>query len=159
MTGRAALESHALDRVELAVAGTPRGKGRPRFVRATGRAHTDARTERAEADVRLAWIEQGPGAVRFADYAALRVEVDVILERPRGHFRTNGELGAAGLRAPYPTRKPDADNVAKLVVDSLNRVAYRDDAQVVELVVRKRWGDREQVRVVLERLNREGEPV
>lgn len=37
---------------------------------------------------------------------------------------------------PY-TVKPDADNVAKQVLDALNGLAYEDDARVTELTVRK----------------------
>lgn len=35
------------------------------------------------------------------------------------------------------TFKPDPDNIAKLVLDALNGEAWADDAQVVELAVRK----------------------
>lgn len=35
------------------------------------------------------------------------------------------------------THKPDADNIAKLVMDALNGVAYADDAQVTKLTVKK----------------------
>lgn len=34
-------------------------------------------------------------------------------------------------------QKPDADNIAKLVMDALNGVAYEDDSQVVALLVLK----------------------
>lgn len=33
--------------------------------------------------------------------------------------------------------KPDADNIAKLILDALNGVAYKDDAQVISLKVKK----------------------
>ncbi len=33
--------------------------------------------------------------------------------------------------------KPDVDNIAKLIMDALNGVAYRDDKQVTELYVHK----------------------
>lgn len=36
-----------------------------------------------------------------------------------------------------PTKKPDIDNIAKVVLDALNGVAYKDDTQVVTLEVRK----------------------
>ena len=36
-----------------------------------------------------------------------------------------------------PTKKPDTDNVLKVIADSLNQVAYKDDAQVVDASVRK----------------------
>ena len=37
----------------------------------------------------------------------------------------------------YKATKPDADNVAKLILDSLNGIAFGDDGQVVELHVEK----------------------
>jgi Holliday junction resolvase RusA-like endonuclease len=36
------------------------------------------------------------------------------------------------------TRKPDADNIAKIVMDALNGVAWHDDAQIADLTVTKR---------------------
>lgn len=36
-----------------------------------------------------------------------------------------------------PTKKPDTDNVLKVIADSLNQIAYKDDAQVVDASVRK----------------------
>ena len=35
--------------------------------------------------------------------------------------------------------KPDADNVAKLVLDALNKTAYDDDNQVVKITALKKW--------------------
>lgn len=45
----------------------------------------------------------------------------------------NGEL--------KPTGKPDLDNCIKLLCDALNGVAWQDDAQIVALSVRKRYGE------------------
>lgn len=39
----------------------------------------------------------------------------------------------------HPTKKPDADNIAKIICDALNGVAWGDDTQVVELTVGKRY--------------------
>lgn len=39
----------------------------------------------------------------------------------------------------HPTKKPDADNIAKIVCDALNDVAYHDDTQIVRLIVDKRY--------------------
>ena len=33
-----------------------------------------------------------------------------------------------------PTKKPDWDNVGKIVADSLNNIAYDDDSQIVRAV-------------------------
>ena len=48
---------------------------------------------------------------------------------------------ASARRRLAPTRKPDLDNFAKAILDACNRVLWLDDAQVVELTVRKLWGD------------------
>ena len=37
----------------------------------------------------------------------------------------------------YPTKKPDVDNIAKTILDSLNKICYLDDSQVVDLRVVK----------------------
>jgi len=40
-----------------------------------------------------------------------------------------------------PTKKPDTDNIAKCVLDACNNLAYKDDSQIVKLVVEKYYGD------------------
>lgn len=43
-------------------------------------------------------------------------------------------------RRPFPSVKPDADKVARNTLDALTQAAiYRDDAQVVDLFVQKRY--------------------
>lgn len=131
------------------VPGPPTGKARPRFNTKTGRTYTPAGTTRAENRVLYAWIEADHP--RF-DLGPVALHVEAVLERPKGHYRTNGLLGAAGERAPWPTKVPDADNLLKLVADALNKQAYRDDSQIVHATVIKRWannGEGEHLRVSL----------
>ena len=53
----------------------------------------------------------------------------------------------------YPMKKPDCDNVVKIVLDSLNKIAYDDDKQVVELTVLKRWTfDNERIEFEMEEI-------
>ena len=40
-----------------------------------------------------------------------------------------------------PTKKPDADNIAKVVLDSLNNFVIRDDNQVSKILVEKKYTD------------------
>jgi Holliday junction resolvase RusA-like endonuclease len=125
----------AADSLIVTVLDPPRGKGRPRF--GNGRAFTDAATVHAESAVRKAWQEQG--AVQLPEGMALAIQVLAYLARPKGHYRANGQLSAAGLRQPYPTKAPDWDNIAKLIGDALQDYAYRADAAIVSAAVRKRW--------------------
>jgi Holliday junction resolvase RusA-like endonuclease len=43
------------------------------------------------------------------------------------------------LEGCLATKKPDADNASKVILDGLNGVAYKDDVQVCELIITKRW--------------------
>lgn len=91
---------------------------------------------------------EGPLAIEIREYRV----------RPKGHFRTNGELSAAGQRTPYPTSKPDCLKIARGVEDALTGVVYRDDAQIVCEAITKAWGDSEHTVVTImdERIPEEG---
>ena len=56
-----------------------------------------------------------------------------------------------------PVKKPDVDNIAKAVFDSLNGIAYKDDAQVVELSMSKYYAENGFVKVMLEEMEPGGE--
>ena len=56
---------------------------------------------------------------------------------------------AAHLHRPH-IQKPDLDNIEKMIMDGLNRIAFLDDAQVAEKSGRKVWGVTPQVVVHIE---------
>lgn len=95
----------------------PFGKQRPRF--GHGRVYTPKETVRYERFARLLYT--GP---KFED--GVSVTITAYFKEPR----------RCGL---FPTKKPDADNIAKVILDALNGVAWDDDKQVVNLTVNKRW--------------------
>ena len=43
----------------------------------------------------------------------------------------------------FPTKKPDFDNIAKVISDALNGVAYHDDTQIVKAEIRKVYTEHE----------------
>ncbi|WP_423739225.1 RusA family crossover junction endodeoxyribonuclease [Clostridium sporogenes] len=49
-----------------------------------------------------------------------------------------------------PTIKPDVDNIAKVILDSLNGLAYKDDKQIVTCGISKWYGEDPRVEVILE---------
>lgn len=127
--------------IVLRVPGEPKGKDRPRFNGRTGRTYSTNATVLAELVIRAAW--QDAGEPRLGDDEALSLRVVATVVRPASHFRAGGELSAQGLRHPVPrNRKPDLDNLVKLVMDALNGRAYRDDVQVAEVYAVRRWGVR-----------------
>lgn len=54
----------------------------------------------------------------------------------------------------FPTSRPDADNYAKLLMDALNGICYRDDSQVVTLSVYKRYSTQPRLSVQIKPLAR-----
>ena len=46
-------------------------------------------------------------------------------------------------------KKPDSDNIAKIICDSLNGLAYKDDSQIAVLNVEKYYDEEERVEVII----------
>lgn len=118
----------------IVVPGKPMGKGRPRFSR-SGTAYTPAKTVSAENWVKCCAMEQ---AGQHICLEALAVTVQAIFPIPTSWPRSKQKLASEGRFRPIG--KPDADNCAKLYLDSLNGIIWRDDSQVVDLTVTKTYG-------------------
>ena len=122
--------------VAFEVPGEPRGKGRPRFTR-DGRPYTDSET-RAYEDKIVAYYRKALKAFRWPDTGFVAVDVTAVYPIPKG----TSKAAVAGMQAGriLPSRKPDIDNVLKVVLDALNGVAYKDDSRVVAVSARKLYG-------------------
>lgn len=64
-----------------------------------------------------------------------RVEIKIYRAIPKSFSKKRAESAEAG--GIFPTSKPDVDNYAKLILDALNGIIYKDDSQVVQLSVEK----------------------
>ena len=106
----------------------PTGKGRPRFTR-KGVAYTPEKTRKAEE--LISFTAKGAMAGREPPRGPVAVDIAATFEIPTSWSKAR--KAAPGM----PTKKPDIDNIAKLVLDALNGVAFHDDAQVVSLTARK----------------------
>lgn len=122
-------------RIELEILDEPTGKARARVVH--GHAFTPKKTLNAEAHVRHAWQQQGSPTLPAA--TALRVDIRCSLTRPAAHRKKDGTLTTSGQKSVRPLKKPDTDNIAKLILDALEGYAYPSDAAVVTLNVSKWW--------------------
>lgn len=136
---------------QFGIEGTPKGKGRPRF-RRNGNAvftYTDKSTADYEAKVRGAYIEACCGEEQMFE-GALRVMINAYFTPPKSTSKREKERLETG-NVPF-TKKPDADNIAKSVLDGLNGVAFKDDSQVAELIVTKYYNAEAFVRVEIENI-------
>ncbi len=119
-------------RYAFEVPGKPLGKARPKFTK-KGHAYTPAKTVNAEVMVATTAHEAG---VRPLD-GAVRMEIVAVFPVAKSWTKARK---AAALAGAAKLSKPDSDNIAKLVCDALNGIAYADDAQAYDVHVRKVYG-------------------
>lgn len=124
--------------ITFTIPGEPVAKGRARsFVRNGHVAHyTPEKTARYENLVKLA-AQQAmgntapvEGAVSLVVRAFLAIPASWSLKKQR----------AAAIGEIKPTKRPDLDNILKAIEDGANGVVWRDDCQITDTRVSKRYG-------------------
>lgn len=132
--------------VNFIIYGEPKGKGRPRFVRATGHAVTPKDTVEYQNLVKMEYQLQCEGQ-RFPDDAQLEMQVTAYYSIPKSVSKRKKEkMLNHQIR---PTKKPDSSNVLKAIEDALNKIAYKDDSQIVETRVSRFYGEIPMVTVTI----------
>lgn len=132
--------------LRFTIPGKPCGKQRPRF--GNGRTYTPEQTVNYENLVKLCFRQAYPDHEPIAAGVAIVAEISAYYPIPKTASKAR-KAAMLGYEE-FPCKKPDCDNVAKIVLDSLNEIAYHDDAQVVELRVFKAYSETPRVEVVLE---------
>jgi len=124
------------------------GKERPRVNRRTGAVYTPTKTSSFEEKVRWAFkakynIETELSTKPFkATITAIFKPAESLSKKKKLELQSIGTY----------TKKPDSDNIAKAILDSLNGLAYKDDSQITELTVYKDYGTENKIIVELEEL-------
>ena len=134
--------------VKFIVLGTPTAKGRPRMTR-QGHTYTPQKTVMYENLVRLEYQRQC-GSFQFDRDALLDVRMIAYYPIPKSVSQKKRQMMAD--HRIRPMKRPDVDNDCKSILDSLNQIAYHDDAQVVDCQVRKFYGDTPKVVVTIEEI-------
>ena len=137
-------------KARFTVLGEPKGKGRPRFIPQTGRAITPKDTVSYENLVKMEYQAQcrDPRTnemIRFPDGAMLDMRILAYYGIPASKSKKVKAQMMIGL--VRPTKKPDMDNVMKIVADSLNNIAYHDDTQIVDCQIRKFYSEQPRIEV------------
>lgn len=129
--------------------GVPQPQGSARAVVRGGRAvvtSANAKLRPWRAAVTAAAAEAHGDAPPFD--GPVRVTARFCFPRPAGHFGRRGLLPSA---PEWPAVRPDLDKLTRALMDSLTDAGViRDDAQVVDLIVAKVYGDRPGVSVFVE---------
>jgi Holliday junction resolvase RusA-like endonuclease len=125
--------------VAFNIPGQPVAKGRPKFARRGAHVvvYTPAATVSYENLVKMAATLAMRGVEPTAGPVALTVSLS--MQIPASWSNKRRALAAAGSIAA--TKKPDADNVLKGIKDGCNGIIWRDDAQVVRIILEKRYAE------------------
>ena len=132
--------------IKFTVPGAPMGKGRPKFSRQGGFVKTYTPEKTANYETLVKWyckeamtcdMLKGPLAIDIIAYFAIpkstsKVNVKKMLD---------GEI--------KPAKKPDWDNIGKIICDAVNNIAYADDAQIINGTVSKCYSDTPRVETTI----------
>lgn len=138
--------------ITLIIPGNPMGKQRPRVLK-TGITYTPKETVNYETLIKELYateykhqkLLEGPLEMKIKAYFQIPKSVSKVkaTSMERGDIR--------------PTKKPDADNLIKIVADALNGIAYKDDSQIVSCSLEKYYSNIPRVQVEIEEIRNESE--
>lgn len=135
--------------IEFTVAGEPVAQGRPRFSTRGNfvKAYDPAKSKDYKAYVKLvAAAAMKERSLKPLD-GAIAVSVRAYVSVPKSKSKKFRENALKGLERP--TKKPDCDNIAKILLDAMTGIAYEDDKQIVKLSVEKYYDEVPRVEVAI----------
>lgn len=131
---------------EFEVIGEIKGKARPRVNTYTCQVYTPNSTKDYENLIKQYFQIKYPRYVPFENRVA--VTIKAYFKVPKTTTKKDKALIEEGKLSP--TKKPDIDNVVKIVLDALNKMAFKDDNQITKLQVEKLYGEEEKIYIKIE---------
>ena len=134
--------------IKFIVFGKPQGKARPRFRKIGNYVSTynPKQTTEYEKLVKSSAIEQCKDKLNKQYTGLVKMSI-------KAYFKPNKSISKKQynlLIGKEHLKKTDSDNIAKIICDSLNGVAYKDDSQVAYLEIEKYYAEEERVEVIIE---------
>ena len=133
--------------LRILVEPTPKLRARSRIAGKPGskqfvQTYTPAATRNAEADIRAVIRGQIAEDEKFAAKVPLKVTAIFTIVKPP----------SLPKKRTLPVTAPDLDNYLKLLLDALNKFAFADDGQIVQLHADKVYGETPMIEVWIEEL-------
>lgn len=125
--------------VSFVVPGEAVGKGRPRVSTVGGHARMFTPTKTANYETLIALAAQQAMNGRELIAGPVLVEMKIFVSVAASWSKKKTAEALQGL--VMPTKKPDADNVLKAICDGINGIVFKDDVQVVNVSMSKRFGE------------------
>ena len=133
--------------IRFTIPGNPRGKQRPRLCKFNGKnyAYTPKETVNYEDLVKSSYLAEYN--LCFEKDVPLEVLILAAFSIPKKIKKGLKSLMAAGVL--LPTKRPDCDNIIKIILDGLNGVAYHDDSQICRVSFKKIYSEKPGVAVLI----------
>lgn len=131
--------------IEFIVDGQPQRKRRPRFRRIGNyvQTYTPKETHDYEKHIVDCYLEQ-VGQVMLED-VPIKVNITAYFQVPKAFSKRKRQEAITHIIKPH--NRLDVDNIAKVVLDALNGVAYSDDHYITDLTIRKRYAEQPRLEV------------
>jgi Holliday junction resolvase RusA-like endonuclease len=112
-----------------------------------GIAFTPAKTRNQEAFIKSLFVQKYPHHVPLE--GPLELTVLAFFPIPKSAKKMDRQAMEWGTI--FPTKRPDVDNLLKIFMDAGNGLIYRDDSQIVGVMVDKRYSTNAHTEVKLTR--------
>ena len=131
---------------EFEVPGKVIGKGRPRVNSYTGIVYTPTKTKNYEELVEQYFL------LKYPKFKILETRISVYIIAYFAIPKNTKKLDINDMLENNisPTKKPDIDNIVKIILDSMNKFAFKDDNQITKLQIEKKYGLEDKIYVKIE---------
>lgn len=109
---------------------------RPRTAK-NGHVYVPNKTKECEALIRDAYLKQYASDEPLE--GAIKIEITIFRHMTKAIAKDEEKISSVQWHHLLPTTKPDLSNMIKTVEDALNGCAYKDDAQITDIVAHKRY--------------------
>jgi len=123
--------------LEFFIPGDPKGKQRPQFNSVSKNAFTPIQTMRYEDFVKI-FIHSKWEAGEIVRWGA-KEPLFMFCTSVHRPSKADAKLYNKLMGMLWPAKKPDFDNIAKIIADAMNDMVFPDDAQIVGTLLYKRF--------------------
>lgn len=125
----------------------PVGKGRPKFRRVGNFVQTYSPKKTVTQEQEIANVAKAAMGKEEPLETPITVCIYFRMPIPKSYSKKLTKDCLDGLERHL--KKPDLDNMAKLVLDSLNGIVYKDDSQITNLHLRKVYAETPAIEVIV----------
>lgn len=137
-------------KIKFTVPGPPMGKQRPRVCRANGKSVTYTPKETIEYEQLVRASYTAASVVKFSKNVPLEISITALFSVPKSKSNKQKKLMLSG--AISHTKRPDGDNIIKIILDGLNQMAFFDDSQICKIHFTKGYAEKPEVNVEIKRI-------